>query len=337
MPCLTPNPILKSHAGKIDASDFSETEIYLQRGEYLYAKQRYLLLRDIASSSGNENTFAITEVGIARAELHMGNTAEATRLSTPLVSGGIDEATSIFQRANQILQITYNRIAQAHTKKTSQNSPFAESAIQRAELGIQLARFSGNVADELDLQTNLLMSLSLRAPHSGGPGVDLHELIAEAVELHGLARAHTAWINCNSLMRLIMVGGWAGQIGLSFGAFKKMNISPAFQHGRQVMLNQDRLHLEPCKTWYDVFYRASNGSRVRSGDKARALYAGAGFLMREFAEELRPMVRDYLSEMAFWCYSNALQSPGLAQSLRNRITDLQIHTGERAVLHLHRA
>jgi hypothetical protein len=101
----------------------------------------------------------------------MGNTAEATRLSTPLVSGGSDEATSIFQRANQILQITYNRIAQAHTKKTSQNSPFAESAIQRAELGIQLARFSGNVADELDLQTNRLMSLSLRAPQSGRPGV----------------------------------------------------------------------------------------------------------------------------------------------------------------------
>jgi hypothetical protein len=217
MQCLTPNPILKSRPGKIDSSDYSETEAYLQRGDYLYAKQRYYLLRDIASSSGNENAFAIAEVGIARAELHMGNTAEATRLSIPLVSGGSDEATSIFQRANQILQITYNRIAQAHTKKTSQNSPFAESAIQRAELGIDLARFNGNVADEMDLQTNRLMSLSLLAPQSGRSGADLQELIAQAVELHGLARAHTTRINCNSLMRLILVGGWAGQIGLSFG------------------------------------------------------------------------------------------------------------------------
>jgi hypothetical protein len=117
-----------------------------------------------------------------------------------------------------------------------------------------------------------------------------------------------------------------------------MNISPAIQQGRQVMLNQDRLHLEPCKTWYDVFFtERAMAHACAAADKARALYAGAGFLMREFAEELRPMVRDYLSEMAFWCHSNALQSPGLAQSLRNRITDLQIHTGERAVLHLHRA
>ncbi len=335
MKCLTPNPILKSTPERIDPKDFSDTEIYMQRGDYPQAKKRFVLLLNIATAGGHENAAAIAAVGIARAELHMGNTAEAARLSMPLVSGGVDEATSTFQRANQVLQIADNRIALAHTKKTSQNSPFAHSAIERAELGIQLAQYIGNVASEMDLRTNQLMSLSLLQPQGGRFGTDFHGLIVKAVELHARARAHTPLLNSNSLTRLIMVAGWAARTGLSFRAFKALKISPAFEHGRHVMLNQDRLHLEPCNTWYDAFYKASSGSRVRNDDRARALFAGSGFLMREFSEELRPLARNYLSDMAYWVHFHALQSPGLAQSLSNRITDLQIHTGERAVLHLH--
>jgi hypothetical protein len=337
MTCLTPTLNLKSRPGNINSSDFSDAEYFLQLGDFLHAKNMYSVLQDMAFECGNEIAANAATLGIARAVLQMGDTDAATRITTQLASSGMDENSSMFQLVNQILVITNNRVAQAQFQKTSNNSPFASTAIERANWGIELARYYGNLVGEMDLQTNLLFSMSLLPHSSGRSNVDYPELIVKMVELHGRARAQTPRVRSNSLTRLLIVGRWAGHIGLTFRAFKEMAGGLEFVEGRKAMLIPERLNLAVAKQWHEAFYIASNGSRVRKDDKGRALLSSAGFLMRDFSEELRAFARDVLSEMALWCHFHQMQLPGLAQLLRNRIVDLQIATGEKAVLHLLRA